>query len=351
MLYAIVGLLVVIVDQWVKYWVSGTINGVSTGEPFIPGVISLVNLHNDGAAFSFLAGSNARIPFIIITGVFIVLVILALATRFISGRFARWCLVLVTAGGLGNCIDRVIYGYVQDMFKCELFNFPIFNVADVFITVFAILFVFAVLFERKTVYDDLDDAYLDDEEEDEDEEDEPRLSRKERKAQRQQARRAARSAQAVMEEDEENEALPAQRPARKTRKERAEEAYLQAQAEAEAARRKAEAAAAARHKAEAEAAARRKAEAEAAARRQAEAEAAPRRRVEPARRPQQNVEDPFAAWEAANAKLGTQQPGRPARPAAEAVRAPRHAAPSKPAAKPKAADEEFSLDDILAEFK
>lgn len=59
MLYAIVAVLVIIVDQWVKYWVAGAIAMESTGETFIPGLISLVNLHNDGAAFSFLSGGGA----------------------------------------------------------------------------------------------------------------------------------------------------------------------------------------------------------------------------------------------------------------------------------------------------
>ena len=147
MLYSIVGILVIIVDQAVKFWVGNTLFGTDVVK-FIPGVISLVNVHNDGAAFSFLSGSDARIYFIIITGVFTLLVVIALATNFITGRLARWSLVLVAAGGLGNMIDRVIYGYVQDMFKVELFNFAIFNVADVFITVFSILFALAMIFER-----------------------------------------------------------------------------------------------------------------------------------------------------------------------------------------------------------
>ena len=358
MLYAIVGLLVVIVDQWVKYWVSGAINPESTGEAFIPGILSLVNVHNDGAAFSFLAGSNARIPFIIITGAFIVAVIIALATKFISGKFARWCLVLVTAGGLGNCIDRVIYGYVQDMFKCELFNFPIFNVADIFITVFAILFVLAVLFERRTVYDDYEDEFsLEDEEEDDyDDEEELRAARKARKAEKKQAkkaRKAARAAEVDEEEEEEEEpARPARksrkerpakeeaapsRPARKSRKERAEEAYFQAQAEADAARKRAE-----------------------------EAAAAAERKAAQAKAP---AEDPFAEWERANARAGVQSPRRTARTqtAAPAAAAKPAAAPARPAASsaassakpqapvkkpaPVAVEEDFSLDDILAEFK
>lgn len=100
-------------------------------------------------------------------------VILALATNFISGRVARWSIVLVTAGGLSNCIDRVISGYVQDMFKIELFNFPIFNVADIFITVFCLVFVFAIIFEK-----DRPDDYYDDEFDDEDDEEEDRPPRR-----------------------------------------------------------------------------------------------------------------------------------------------------------------------------
>ena len=147
MLYSIVGILVIILDQAVKFWVSDTLFGADV-VAFIPGVLSLVNVHNDGAAFSFLSGSGARIYFIVATGVFTLLVIIALATNFIRGKFSRWCLVLVAAGGLGNMIDRIIYGYVQDMFKVELFNFAIFNVADIFITVFAILFALSMIFER-----------------------------------------------------------------------------------------------------------------------------------------------------------------------------------------------------------
>ena len=100
MLYSIVGILVIILDQAVKFWVSDTLFGTDVVR-FIPGVISLVNVHNDGAAFGFLSGQGARIYFIIATGVFVILVIIALATNFIRGKLSRWCLVLVAAGGLG----------------------------------------------------------------------------------------------------------------------------------------------------------------------------------------------------------------------------------------------------------
>ena len=73
---------------------------------------------------------------------------------------------MVDAGGFANCIDRVIYGYVVDMFKVELFNFAIFNVADIFITVFAIVFALAIIFEKPHKDEDDEDDYDEDEEED-----------------------------------------------------------------------------------------------------------------------------------------------------------------------------------------
>ena len=216
MLYSIVGLLVIILDQAVKYWVQNTLFGTDIVK-FIPGVISLVNVHNDGAAFSFLSGSGARIYFIIATGVFTVLVIIALATNFISGKLSRWSLVLVTAGGLSNCIDRVIYGYVQDMFKVELFNFAIFNVADVFITVFAIVFVLAMIFE-KPEDDDLEEEEFEDDEDEEDESPRPSLRDKlsAMKKEKNAAPRAAKKSRQA-EYEEEYKRYKAQRETRSAR--------------------------------------------------------------------------------------------------------------------------------------
>ena len=174
MLYAIVGMLVVILDQAVKYWVSNNIvvstatnvpEGITTVIPDKLGLFSIVNVHNDGAAFSILSGGNARIYFIIITGVFVLAVIIALATNFISGRFGRWCMVIIAAGGIANCIDRVIYGYVQDMFRLDFMNFAVFNVADIFISVFGILFIIYLLFGGEKEEEELDAFDAEDSEE------------------------------------------------------------------------------------------------------------------------------------------------------------------------------------------
>ena len=335
MLYSIVALLVVILDQAVKYWVTNTLMGYDIVK-FIPGVISLVNVPNDGAAFSLLSGGGARIYFIIVTVVFCVAVILALATNFISGRVARWSLVMVAAGGFANCIDRVIYGYVVDMFKVELFNFAIFNVADIFITVFAIVFALAVIFEKPEKDEDDEDDYEEDVEEDDEDED-----------------RKRRPLFARFRRDEEDE-----RP-RRGKKARYEEEYQEYKAN----QRPSRPAAPARSKEPA-----------------APVKPASQTQAPRVRSAQPASSDPFAEWERANAKVDAQRAGSyaaramdvPAQPAATqqpAYRppvqrpvqqaAPQTPAPVEPAARPSApqpkpatpASTEFDLDDILNEFK
>ena len=182
MLYTIVGMLVIILDQAVKFWVDKTINYTKPVIELIPGVVSLVRVQNDGAAFSFLAGGGARIWFIVLTLAFTVLVIIALATNFISGKFGRWCMVLVTAGGLSNMIDRVLYGLVIDMFRIDLFDFAVFNVADIFITVFCIAFIIYILFGgEKEPEPDEDEFDEKDYEEDDRPQRQPKKKKKERK--------------------------------------------------------------------------------------------------------------------------------------------------------------------------
>lgn len=147
MLYAIVAVIALIIDQAVKYWTSANII-VNTGKvTLIPGFIHLANVHNYGAAFSFLEG--ARWFFVVLCVLFVALVIFVLAKNIISTPVARWMAVLVMAGAVGNCIDRIVCGYVVDMFEFEFFTFPVFNVADIFITCGAIAFCLCVLFEKE----------------------------------------------------------------------------------------------------------------------------------------------------------------------------------------------------------
>lgn len=152
MLYAIVVVIALLLDQTIKVWTTANIV-VDTGRAkLIPGLIHLANVHNTGAAFSFLAG--ARWFFIILCIIFVVIVIYALAMDLLKNKTCRWAAVFVLAGAIGNCIDRIICGYVVDMFEFDFLifkhAFPVFNMADIFITVGMIVFCVAFLTEKPT---------------------------------------------------------------------------------------------------------------------------------------------------------------------------------------------------------
>lgn len=146
MLYAIVALLVLVLDQAVKYWATISIPFNEGSVSLIPGVIHLVNIHNYGAAFGFLQNQNARWLFVIVAIIFVTVVIFALGKNYIREPLGRWSAVLVMAGAVGNCIDRVMNGYVVDMFQFQFVNFAVFNVADIFITICGILFCVYIIF-------------------------------------------------------------------------------------------------------------------------------------------------------------------------------------------------------------
>ena len=148
MLYAIVVALILIADQGLKYWVTLHL-ALNEGQvTLIPGVLELRNIHNSGVAFSWLQNAPSLI-FVLIAVVFTVVVILALRRGWIHGAFGRWMAVLVVAGALGNCLDRLLSGYVVDMFSFPFWpSFAVFNLADVFITVGGILFCLHVIFYR-----------------------------------------------------------------------------------------------------------------------------------------------------------------------------------------------------------
>ena len=150
MFYALAVVLVLIADQWLKYWVSCNI-ALDVGEKaLIPGVIKLVNIHNTGAAFGLLNSGAWRWVFVLIALLFVAAVVYALKKDLIKGALGRWAAVGVLAGAIGNCIDRGAYGYVVDMFKFEFLGSSrlnaIFNIADVFISCCGVLFCLYIIF-------------------------------------------------------------------------------------------------------------------------------------------------------------------------------------------------------------
>ena len=147
MWYAIVAILILIADQGLKYWVTLNIP-LDTGHvTLIPGVLELTNIHNNGAAFSILQHAPHWI-FVIFTLVFAAIAVFCLRRNVVHGKIGRWSVVLVLAGAVGNCIDRILSGYVVDMFNFLFVRFAVFNLADIFIVVAGIALCLHVIFYR-----------------------------------------------------------------------------------------------------------------------------------------------------------------------------------------------------------
>ena len=137
MLYAAAVLLLVGIDQLVKFLITTNLSLGSTVE-LIPGMIQLTYVRNTGAAFSMFSGM--RWPLIAITVAVTLALILILATKKITHPFGVWSLVFIIGGAVGNLIDRIFLGYVVDMFEPTFINFAVFNVADIFVVCGGIAF-------------------------------------------------------------------------------------------------------------------------------------------------------------------------------------------------------------------
>lgn len=139
----ILSLIFTIIDQLSKYLIVHYL--VNTHSiTIINNFFSLTYTNNTGAAFSILTGKRI---FLIIISLLVIFLILFYIKRNKLNKISTLAFSLVLGGSLGNLIDRLLKGYVVDFlsFKFFNYNFPIFNLADSFITIGVIL----LLFTRK----------------------------------------------------------------------------------------------------------------------------------------------------------------------------------------------------------
>ena len=135
--YTLFSIAIVVLDQVTKYLTVANIE-LFADIPFIPGLLQLTYVRNTGAAFSSFEGQQwlFAIVFIVFTG--------AILYEYFKkpmpfSKLERWCIAAVYGGGLGNMIDRVRLCYVVDMIETTFIEFPVFNVADCFISCGCIL--------------------------------------------------------------------------------------------------------------------------------------------------------------------------------------------------------------------
>lgn len=138
---------IVALDQVTKYLTVASIE-LFDHVPFIPGFLRFTYVQNTGAAFSSFEGAQWLFALIFI--VFTVAVIYEYRTKKLPfTTLERWCIAAIYGGGLGNMVDRIRLGYVVDMIETEFITFPVFNVADCFITCGCILLMIHLAFFNK----------------------------------------------------------------------------------------------------------------------------------------------------------------------------------------------------------
>ncbi len=158
MVYGIIGLLALLIDQFLKFWTVSNVD-LNTGiQPLIPGFLHITYIKNFGAAFGLFSGAGwLRWVLLVLLLAFTAAMVYAFIKGYFRTGFVKVSGALLLAGLLGNGIDRAIYGYVPDIFEFEPFRFAIFNLADVLVLIGGILFVVAILTGGLRAADEYDD--------------------------------------------------------------------------------------------------------------------------------------------------------------------------------------------------
>ena len=146
-------ILLILFEQWPK---SLAVANLMNQEPFVivKDVFQLRYLENRGAAFGMMQGQQT---FFVISALIAVAIITYVYFKLPwEKRFhpLRAVVLFIAAGAVGNLIDRLVLGYVVDFFYFELIDFPIFNVADIYVTCATIILALLILFYYKE--DELD---------------------------------------------------------------------------------------------------------------------------------------------------------------------------------------------------
>lgn len=151
----IVVALLIWLDQWTKGLAVRYLKG-GRGIELIPGVFELTYLENRGAAFGMM--QNQQFFFLIMTAIVLVGVVYLYIRMPFERRYfpIRGTLTVFVAGAIGNLIDRLVLGYVVDFFYFSLIDFPVFNVADCYVTVTVFVLILLFLF----VYKEEDLAFI-----------------------------------------------------------------------------------------------------------------------------------------------------------------------------------------------
>ncbi len=136
----------VLIDQLIKLIVVDKIE-LAKEVPVIGDAVVLTYLKNTGAAWSFMSGKT--IILVIISVIVIGALVYFYKNLLIDNKYMilRICIIFIIGGAIGNMIDRIRLGYVVDYIYFKIIHFPVFNFADICVTVCMFLMVILLLFK------------------------------------------------------------------------------------------------------------------------------------------------------------------------------------------------------------
>lgn len=140
--------LLVAIDQYTKFIAVQRLKNQPAFN-IINGVLEFNYLENRGAAFGML--QNQKVFFVFVAVIFLCVIAYVLVKAPLEKKYLKLhiLLVMIAGGAIGNLIDRLRFDYVVDFIYIVLINFPIFNVADMYVTFSTALLVIQVLFIYK----------------------------------------------------------------------------------------------------------------------------------------------------------------------------------------------------------
>ena len=137
------------IDQLTKLLAINNLRDLADEIPIINKVFGLYYVENKGISFSMLSSKMALI--IIVTSIIMLILIYVMIRTPKTKYFMPFSIVLsvIVGGAAGNMIDRIFRGFVIDFIMLDFINFPIFNVADIFVCVGLFILVIFIIFKYK----------------------------------------------------------------------------------------------------------------------------------------------------------------------------------------------------------
>lgn len=142
-----VAVLVIFLDQIIKYLTVINLQVLESASG-IPGLFDFFYIRNDGAGWGLLSGN--RNIFLVITVIAAAYIIYLIIKNRHHHLLTRISYGLILGGALGNFIDRLRLGYVVDMFRLQFIDFPIFNIADIALSLGVVLLIIIIIFFKNS---------------------------------------------------------------------------------------------------------------------------------------------------------------------------------------------------------